>query len=56
MRKAINPFWRREGRNQANGLRTTARIDTTIQTVISVLSIFDERDLGQTNPLETSHT
>jgi hypothetical protein len=56
MRKAINPLWRREGRNHASGLRTTARIDTTIQTVISVLSIFDERDLGQTNPLETSHT
>ncbi|WP_256674830.1 hypothetical protein [Pseudomonas sp. LD120] len=56
MRIAIKPLWRREGRSHANGLKTTARIDTTIKTVISVLSIFDERDQLATNPLETSHT
>jgi hypothetical protein len=35
-------LWR-DGRNHASGLRTTSRIDTTIQTVISVLPILDER-------------
>ncbi|WP_256667351.1 MULTISPECIES: hypothetical protein [unclassified Pseudomonas] len=56
IRKAISPLCRREGRSHANGLRTTARIDTTIQTVISVLSILDERGDDETDPLETSHT
>lgn len=50
MRTAIKPLWRREGRSHAQGLKTTTRIDTTIQTVISVLSILDERAVA-TNPL-----
>ena len=39
MRKAMRPLWRREGRSHASGLKTSARIDTTIHTVICVLSL-----------------
>ena len=43
MRKSIRPLCPREGLSQAKGLRTSARIDTTIHTVISVLSLRDKR-------------
>ena len=39
IRSAIRPLWRREGRSQASGLKISARIDTTIHTVICVLSL-----------------
>jgi hypothetical protein len=57
MRRAMRPLCARDGRNHASGLKTTNRIDTTNQTVISLLPIFDEPLLHfGTNALETSHT
>lgn len=47
MRQAIRPLCWRDGRSHAKGLRTTKRIDTTIQTVIE---LFRER---QTTPWGT---
>ncbi|MFU0840914.1 MAG: hypothetical protein ACFWUJ_20925 [Pseudomonas fragi] len=43
MRRSMRPLCPRDGRNHARGLRTSARIDTTIHTVISVLSLLDKR-------------
>ncbi len=43
VRRAIRPLWARDGRSHARGLKTTNRIDTTIQTVICVHPILDER-------------
>lgn len=58
MRRAMRPLEWRDGRNHARGLKTSARIDTTIQTVICVLPNFlmSGFDLTQPHPLETSHT
>jgi hypothetical protein len=36
MRMAIRPLWERDGLSHTRGLKTTAMIDSTIHTVISV--------------------
>ncbi|VVN49237.1 hypothetical protein PS619_06282 [Pseudomonas fluorescens] len=43
MRRAMRPLCARDGRNHASGLKTTSRIDTTNQTVISLFPILGER-------------
>jgi hypothetical protein len=56
MRKAILPLCLRVGLSHANGLNMSARIDSTIQTVIFLLPGNNQQLTAHTVVREKSHT